>query len=497
MRTRFVKKISKLLTYRISEKATALLCLAGLVLTMIPIYMLSYYSIPYYDDYGAAAGTMAWSSQFGTSYLTGAIVHARQMWWAWEGTYFARVMMALDPVIFDEKYHFIGIVMIITSLLVSVFVFTWVVCRKLLKATKWDSLGASAILCEITILLIYTAQQGFYWYNSGVKYIFGFSLWLLAISASVKTLVSKKTYASVIFAILSAALIFCVAGTNFVTVLQSMIVSASLLIMGIIRYKKKGLLLLPMLIVNLYGAKLCLLAPGNAKRSSAYEGMGAADAIIASFRTGYEFLDKFLDWRTLLLLLIAFPISYRIVRISGIRFKLLNFILLASWSVCLYASGFTPNLYSSGEVVLSRVINVIKLVFQILLWINMTYFCGLLSQLKPVKGKRWKGYVIWPLAIPWLILWIFFFKIQPNPIGTYSAFGASFYLRSGQADRFRTEYLERVDTIRNSDTSDVILEPYSDMPWFLGWTDISTDPNEEANRFMSDFYHKNTIRVRE
>lgn len=492
-----MKKTIKLLTYTISEKVTALVCLAGLILTMIPIYRLSRFSIPYYDDYGAAAGTIAWSIQFDTSYLTGAIVHARQMWWAWEGTYFARVLMALDPIIWGEKYHFIGIVIIITSLLVSVFTFIYMICRKLLRAAKWDSVAASSIVCEITILFIYTAQQGFYWYNSGVKYIVGFSLWLFSICTYLMTLISKKTYQNIIWGILSAALIFCVAGSNFVTVLQSLIVSVSLFAAGALIYKKRALFLLPALCANFYGAKLCLLAPGNAKRSSAYEGMGAMEAILASFKTGFEFLDKFLDWRTLLLFLIALPISYRIVRKSGITFKISYFIMLALWSVCLYASGFTPNLYSSGEVVLSRVINVIKLVFQILLWINMTYFLGLISQIKPGKRKKWKGYVIWPAVIPWLILWIFFFKIQPNPIGTYSAFGADFYLKSGQAQQFYSEYTERVNQLYYSSSSDIVFKPYTNMPWFLGWTDISTNPDEESNRFMADFYHKTSIRVSE
>lgn len=491
-----MKKTIKLFRYTFSEKVTALICLAGLILTMIPIYRLSYYSIPYYDDYGAAAGNVAWAKQFGTSYLTGAVVHARQMWWAWEGTYFARVMMALDPVIWGEKYHFIGIVMIITSLLFSVFVFIYIICRKLLRAAKWDSVSSAAIVCEISVLFIYTAQQGFYWYNSGVKYILGFSIWLLSICASVMTLVSKKLYENIIYGILSAALIFCAAGSNFVTVLQSLIVSVSIFAAGLYFCKKRALFLIPSLIADFYGAKLCLLAPGNTKRASAYEGMGAFDAIIASFKTGFEFFDKFLDWRTLLLFLIALPVSYRIVRMSGITFKIRIFIMLAAWSVCLYASGFTPNLYSSGEVVLSRVINVIKLVFQLLLWINMTYFLGLLSQIKTNGRKKWKGYVIWPAAVIWLTAWIFFFRIQPNPIGTYSAFGADFYLKSGQAELFHEEYTQRLDLLHSGD-SDIVFKPYTNMPWFLGWTDISSDPDSEANRFMADFYHKSSIKVEE
>lgn len=491
-----MKKIRKVMSYKFSERGTAIITLLGLLITMIPLYRLSVYSIPYYDDYGAPAGTIAWSKQFGTSYLHSAIVHAYQMWYAWEGVYFDRVLMALDPILWGEQYHFLGSVIIITSLLVSVFAFIYFICRKMLRGAKWDSLASAAIVSEITILFIYTAQQGFYWYSGGIKYVFGFSLWLITILTTILTLISRKKAANIIYGLISAILIFFVSGTNFVTVLQSLIVSVSIFIMGYLWYKKRAFYLLPMLISNFYGARLCLVAPGNAKRASAFHGMGAVEAILASFKTGFEFLGKFTDWRTLLLFLIALPISYRIVRMSGIKFRVKNFLILALWSVCLYASGFTPNLYSSGDVVLSRVINTIKFVFQILLWINMTYFLGLLSQIRTGGKRRWKGYVIWPLVIPWLAAWMFFFKIQPNPIGTYSAFGANYYLKTGQAMFFYSEYEKRVEALNGPDT-DVILEPYTNMPWFLGWNDISTDPDDEVNQFMAQFYHKNSIRLRD
>ena len=92
----------------------------------------------------------------------------------------------------------------------------------------------------------------------------------------------------------------------------------------------------------------------------------------------------------------------------------------------------------------------------------------------------------------WLLVWCFFYNISPDRIGQYSAYGAHYYLTSGEAKAFHEQYDNRLALLR-SDQSDIVFEPYSVRPWFLIWKNISDDPMAEENQSIKAYYGKTSV----
>ena len=76
--------------------------------------------------------------------------------------------------------------------------------------------------------------------------------------------------------------------------------------------------------------------------------------------------------------------------------------------------------------------------------------------------------------------------------GHYSAYGAYYYVHTGEAYNFHQEYLERVEKLLG-DEDDVQLQPYHYKPWFLCMGDLSEDENNEANRSLAIWYDKDSV----
>ena len=89
---------------------------------------------------------------------------------------------------------------------------------------------------------------------------------------------------------------------------------------------------------------------------------------------------------------------------------------------------------------------------------------------------------------------LFIFSIEPNQAGNYSAYGAYYYIHSGEAYNFYQQYLERVELLK-SDEQNIVFEPYRFKPWFLCVADLSENPDNEANWALGVWYEKDTIIV--
>ena len=89
-----------------------------------------------------------------------------------------------------------------------------------------------------------------------------------------------------------------------------------------------------------------------------------------------------------------------------------------------------------------------------------------------------------------LILCIF--AAEPDPWTKYPSYVAYYYVHWGEADSFYQEYLNRIETIENSE-ADVVLTPYVNRPRILQASELSEFPCEGANSAMAQWYHKNSI----
>lgn len=471
-----------------------------LLLALIPLLRLTLYAVPYYDDYnfGRFARAAIEQEQSGFAAIAGALDCVRTQWYAWQGTYSSIFFMTLMPAVWGEQYYFLGPVFILLLLLAGTMVFTGVILRRVFGMEKWSSLAIQAVITTAVFMFIYSAQSGFYWYNGGIHYVgmHGFGLLFLAVAICLERPKSKASTGLLFTA--SVLLAMITAGSNFVTALQGLLCLLTILLISVgMERRKTGLWLLPATLVYIIGFGMNVAAPGNSVRARSYVGWGYGplEAIGRSFLEAGKHIPEFTGLIVPVVMLLLLPMILQAVESTNYQFRYPGLVL--AWSFCLYATGYTPSLYSMGHAGLSRTLNAVKITYLMLLFLNEIYWCGWLRKRLQAKGLSvWDGGAAWWFYGVIGILCLLIFRGSPNQAGHYSAYGAYYYIHTGEAYNFHQEYLERVAILSGPD-KDVQLPAYQFRPWFLCMGEISEDADNEANRSLAMWYHKDSVTLKE
>jgi hypothetical protein len=497
--------MKKILQWKPREIITAIGFVFLLAIALVPMLRLCFYAAPYYDDYSYGRYVRVAVEQGGgiKEILAACYDSAHTSFYAWQGTFSSIFLMSLMPAAFGEQYYWIGPAFLILLFTVSILCLAGVVSKHVFKADIYRSISFMSICSLMLLTLVYSAQQAFYWYNAGIHYIGGHSFMLffaavlisLGYDLSDEKINIRKVIILITFGTILSVL---VGGSNYVSALQGLLILAIVTGMTFFYAKKKGLYLSPVIIVYLLSFLQSATAPGNEKRAQWYVGWGYSPvkAVIYSFIAAVKWLPKFFGFRTLLFMLLLLPVIYRMVKEAEFKFRAPWLIVAASF--CFYATGFTPNLYATGRIDLARVVNAIKITFQIMLIIDEVWITGHIYQKYLSKKENppdgfvhWWAYPVWALAL------LTVFHFQSDQAGNYAPYGAYYYIHTGEAEQFRNQYLERVEAL-TGDSSDVVLSPYRFKPWFLcKREDIKTDAESDINRVMAAYYHKSSVRLEE
>ena len=425
---------------------------------------------------------------FGSA-LKGAWECIRISWYAWQGTYSSIFCMTLMPGIWGEEYYHFGPIFLILFVTLTVGMLVYTLLKSVLKTDWQHALGISAVSAALAVVMIHTAQEGFYWYNGGVHYVGMHGFCMLFIVFAVQVLCAEYGVRRYVFAVTAALLAFVTAGGNLVTALQGLLVSLSIVLLGFLVRRQQAFFLLPALAAYVGGFILNVTAPGNGKRAKSFVGWGMSpvESVLNSFKEAAGHMWEFTGWMSLLFLALMIPVILHMVKRVKFTFRFPGVITL--WSVCLYATGFTPSLYSLGHAGLDRTLNAVKLTWQLLLILNLVYWCGwIVGHKEQIQGRmcRWWVYLLAGLAV------MVVFYTEPNQAGSFSSFGAYYYIHTGEAYNFYQEYLARVELLK-SDAEPVVLEPYKWRPWFLCMGDLSDNPADESNMALATWYDKEEV----
>lgn len=490
------KALKKIMGKEIPIKLVGIGAVLLLIAVSLPIVRIMMYCVPWYDDFGYGQFTKNfWLLNH--SYLDalkGALWNVRTMWYAWQGTYTSCFFMSLMPAVWGTDKYVLGLWAILAVLIFSIFVLVNVLMKDVLKChDRWSILFIQSMTAVTVILFMRSAVEGFFWYNSAVHYTAMHSLGILLIAGVIKLLCVKgkwKTALLTVGNILGAVL---VAGVNNVTILQTGVVLISIIAIGLILRNKRVFLLFPTAFCYAIGMYLNMASPGNAKRMVCYEGMKLPplEAILRSFQSAFTYLDDFTGWMTLAIMIFMIPVIIRVVSEVDFEFRYPGIVLL--WSFCLYATGFTPMLYTMGSTAVGRAVNMTKVTFQLLLFLNLVYIIGWIYRtLHDKKGIKMQWKNTWVHYILTAFIMVCIFALEPNKGGVYSSYCAYYFVHTGEAYNYHQEYLQRVE-ICEGPQEDVVVNPYVFRPWLICPGDLSDDPCYEPNRFMANFFYKNSI----
>ncbi len=490
------EKWKKLLGAEINTKLLAIGSVLLLLALMAPIARIMMFCTPWYDDYGYGKMTLifweAKESLWGA--LEGALTNVKSMWHAWQGTYTSCFFMSLMPAVWGTDKYKLGLWFIFGMLVLGIFCLVKVLLWDVLKCRdRWSCLVVQALVAATVVLLMRSAIEGFFWYNSGVHYTAMHGLGMLYIAGLLKLVYTEGKVRTGLLTAGSMLGALIVGGVNNVTALQVGLVILSILGFGAIFKKKRVLWVLPATLCYIVALGFNFGAPGNAKRMVHFTGMGLSpvEAVLRSFQSAFSYLGDFTGWMTVAIMIAMVPIIWRMVSKVQFRFPYPGLVFL--WSFCLYAAGFTPTLYAMGHTLLGRATNMAKVTFQILLFMNLVFFLGWMCRyLREKRSATINMKNSWCFYLVMGMLMLGIFVAEPNKGGVYSSYCAYYFVHTGEAYNYYHEYLDRV-AICESDEADVVVRPYVFKPWLLCLGDLSEDPNYEPNKFMADFFGKNSI----
>lgn len=485
--------ISRCIKAKISMKLLAIGTMAALLVLIIPIARIMMNCVPWYDDFSYGLLTKSYweAEQSFLAAVKGAITNVRQMWYAWQGTYTSCFFMSMMPAVWGTDKYVYGLWFVLFVLLLGIFSLVHVLLTEVLKSKeRWANLAVMSMVAITVILFMRSAIEGFFWYNSAVHYTAMHGLGMLYISGLIKLVYTKNKVVTGLLLAVSMVGALVMGGVNNVTVLQVLLVMLSIMGFGVIFRRYRVFLLVPALVFYGFGMYKNLSSPGNAQRMLAYEGMklSVPEAILKSFQSAFSYLGDFTGWMTLAILVFMIPVVLHIVKETEFEFRYPGLIFF--WSICLYATGFTPTLYTMGHTLLGRATNMAKVTFQILLFINLFYLLGWIC--KKVKNRSVNMSCTWSFCFAIAAVMLVIFAIEPNKGGIYSSYCAYYFVHTGEANNYYNEYINRVNICEGEET-DVVVSPYVYKPWLLCLGDLSEDPEYEPNRFMAAYFGKNSI----
>ncbi len=487
--------LSKVLRMEIDKRLLAFLMTLVLLIVIAPIARIMMYCVPWYDDFSYGRWVKIALEENGSfwSALRGAAESAKSSYYAWQGTFSSCFMMSLMPAAWGSDKYVFGLWFILLLFLAGIYAVVSVLLREVLRADRFSTLAVQAIIAATYVLLFRSPIEGLFWYNSGVHYTAMHSFGLLLIAALIKAVYTEKKVLRGVLVFLSIPLAFFVGGANYVTILQMGLVILSILGWGAIFKKKSVLWTIPAGAAMAAAVYISTTAPGNDKRMVHFTGMSTSpmEAVLNSFKSAFTYFDDFTGWMMFAILIMMLPIVIKIVTNTKFTFRYPG--LVALWSFCLYATGFTPTLFTMGHTLLGRATNMAKVTFQLLMFLNLFYMagwiCRYLSQ-KKQKQITGRNSICFYILMAFIMFGIF--VAEPNKGGQYTTYVAYYFVHTGEAYNYHQEYLNRVK-ICEGEEMDVVVRPYVFKPWVLCLGDLSADSEYEPNRFMASYFGKNSI----
>ena len=317
-------RLKKFVLWKPSARVAAVVFSLALILMLIPLLRLALYSVPWYDDYnyGLYARRAVESGAGLPGAIRGAWECTKMSWYAWQGTYSSIFFMSLVPNIWGEEFYFIGPMFLILLLVAGIFAFIGVLAGDVFKFDKIYTFSLQSVTAAAVLMFIYSAKEGFYWYNGGVHYVGMHSFCLLMLAAAVKLLKVKNKAASCFLLFGSMLGVLLSAGANYVTALQGLL--ALLLTVGIavLCKDRRAFRLLPSLLVYGIGFYKNVIAPGNDKRMTSFigYGYGAVESILCSFLEALKYLWEFTGLITVAVLAMLVPVVWQMVKKAVLLF---------------------------------------------------------------------------------------------------------------------------------------------------------------------------------
>lgn len=484
-----ILRLFRQLELRLNYRALALLALAALLLSLLPLFLIAPYNHPCTDDYNYGAyAAQAVREGPPLAALPAALRKTAETYQNWQGTFSAIFLMSLHPAVFGEGFYALTPFLMLGALGFSTFFFLWVCLGKLGGGAwpVWVLAGCGVVF--FSVQRAPSAFEGFFWYNGSLFYTFFYSLSLCLYGLVLLLLREDRPGWGKLA--LAAPLAFFLGGGNYSTALLTLVLLACGAGWAFLRRKPWPVRLEMLLLPVLEGGALLIsaAAPGNAVRQSLLPNQpgpleAIAKALLASARLALESLDP----PFLLMLLALAPVLWGCARRVGFSFPCPALAPLAA--VCLAGVEMTPPLYAMGHTGAQRMQDMYYFTFCLLAVGVEFYLLGWLA--RRTEGARLGFHP--PAVSLWAALLLCLCLLCGPGLRDLSGASALISLRNGQAQEYHRQMQARIALYEDPAVRGVEAPPITAFPPVLrpsGVPDLTKDPEAPANRYAAAFYGK-------
>ena len=489
--------MKKLLTY----KNLLILTIIGFILSMIPVFIMAGYTLPFYDDYDYGFLTHTAWNQTGSffSVLKAAAEQASLSYNSWQGTFTGIFFMALNPGIYNDFLYPLGVYLLILLFCGAVLIFFKVVLRNCLNIEKYPAAIMSIGMLILIFQFMVSRSEGLFWYNGGFYYTGFYAFALLMFSALLYCGVSDRKLLSLIAGASAPIFALLVGGSNYTCALTAGFALGIFTVHRLVFDKKHAILPAISLIVLLVALVINAAAPGNQVRQANFESPGAVKAIIYSLIYGVQFISKYINLPVILGFLILVPLIYQGAQQSRLSFVRPWLVSMVSYFV--FASSFTPSFYALNKIGPPRTLNISFFTLMILLFLNIYYWCGWTKKKAGAKltfsskktASRIKTALPAFLVIGFMAAALGAGLENPNSVTSIGAFRS---LRNGEVTTFHNENVLLIEALEEPGVQNVVVRPYTAKPFFFYQGNLSEDPGTLLNRCTAKYYGKESVVVR-
>ena len=199
----------------------------GLLLSLIPIIISSFYSHPLADDFGFSEKVNHVVKNGGGLFdiLSASFQQVKDTYLDWQGTYAAIFVFSLQPAAFSEHIYFLTTFVMLTALIASTLFFVNTIFN-ILGYDKKIGIIISFVILLLSIHFVVDKKEAFFWWNGSSYYTLFYSFSLLFFSILIKLYYAEKIIKKVIFLIISLLLAAILGGGNYSTALLTTVILA-------------------------------------------------------------------------------------------------------------------------------------------------------------------------------------------------------------------------------------------------------------------------------
>lgn len=492
---------------RISMKRMTVYAAVLFVLSVLPLLLLGRYNIMCIDDYDygkTVHDTWLATGSLWQSVLT-AFEQVKLVFMTIQGAYTSCFLMSMCPMNFRYDSAFVVPIIMIGMFSVSSFCLGRQILTRWLGGDRIRTAFVMFILLFMFYQVIEAPFEGIYWYNGSIHYIFMESLLFIILTLVSYSIWGEKKVQAVISCAAASIIAPVTAGSNLVTTLQGEVLLLFLLIyVCAARRKKLFYVLIPYLTYTM-GFLCNVLAPGHRVRAEVDIAVGYSPipAIVFSFYYAVVFIVQWTSAFAILTWLSLLPILWQIAKKSEKDFKHPLWITIGAF--CIISAMFTPTLYGLGTVGLSRIDNIIQMVYYLSLICVTTYWLGFISHSKNTADNGHKASLglkfgdflegtknMMSVSCFALVLIIWVFTADKN---TYTSISALRSLVIGDGRTYYEEAMQRHELYLDESLNHVVVEPFSMKPALFDFEDLSEDPSYWLNTAVTVYYHKHSVRL--